>query len=188
MPLVPIELQAILVCSSITIRLISPPINNSDKIGNFLFYSPHPRPASSHFSNFQGVQSDHLMRRQTQPFCYELYLSYKLINVVKNCFSILTSKCLLLLHRFPRPTSAKVKVKNGVDLHLESTLVFKSARNSWTLSLPTEARWPPWSLEELLLSKKRGYKVDISPARFFPIPPRRFCFANLVAFVRVPEE
>ena len=70
-------------------------------------------------------------------------------------FTLLTSRCLLLLHRFPPPTSAKVKVKNGVNLHLESTLVFKSARNSWTLSLPTDARWPPWSLEELLLSKKR---------------------------------
>ena len=75
---------------------------------------------------------------------------------------VLTSRCLLLLHRFPRPTSAKVKVKNGVDLHLESTLVSKSARNSWTLSLPTEARWPPWNLEELLLSKKKGYVVDNS--------------------------
>ena len=110
-----------------------------------------------------------------------------MINVGKNCFSILTSKCLLLLHRFPPPTSAKVKVKNGLDLRLESTLVSRERRNSWTLSLPTEARWPPWSLEELLLSKK-GYVVDISPARFFPIPPRRFCFAQLVAFVRVPEE
>ena len=136
-------------------------IDNFDKIGNFLFFSPHPRPATSHFSNFQGVQSDHLMRRGTQRFCYELDLSYKLINVGKNCFSILTSKCLLLLHRFPRPTSAKVKVKNGVDLHLESTLVSKSARNSWTLSLPTEARWPPWYLEELLLSKK-NHVVDNS--------------------------
>ena len=162
MPLVPIELQAILVCSSITIRLISPPINNSDKIGNFLFYSPHPRPASSHFSNFQGVQSDHLMRRETQPFCYELYLSYKLINVGKNCFSILTSKCLLLLHRFPQPTSAIIKMRNDMDLQLESTLVSKSSRKKWTLSLPTEARWPPWYLEELLLSKKKVMWLIIS--------------------------
>ena len=79
-------------------------------------------------------------------------------------------------------------MKNGVDLHLESTLVSRERRNSWTLSLPTEARWPPWSLEELLLSKKKGYKVDISPARFFPIPPRLFCFAQLIAFAGVPEK
>ena len=102
-------------------------------------------------------------------------------------FTLLTSRCPLLLHRFPPPTSAKVKVKNGLDLHLESTLVSRERRNSWTLSLPTEVRWPPWYLEELLLSKK-GYVVDISPARFFPIPPRLFCFAQLVAFVRMPEE
>ena len=66
-------------------------------------------------------------------------LAFAMIKLL-HFFTLLTSRCPLLLHRFPPPTSAKVKVKNGVDLHLESTLVFKSARNSWTLSLPTEAR------------------------------------------------
>ena len=75
-------------------------------------------------------------------------------------FTLLTSRCPLLLHRFPPPTSANSKMKIGVDPHLESTLVSKSIRNSWTLSLPTEARWPPWYLEKLLLSKKKVFVVD----------------------------
>ena len=97
-------------------------------------------------------------------------------------FTLLTSRCPLLLHRFPPPTSANSKMKIGVDPHLESTLVSKSIRNSWTLSLPTEARWPPWYLEELLLSKKKVMRLIkatwYTTCKIFLHPTKTFLFCS----------